>query len=80
MVCIGNHPPAKADSLILMLVVDLITYCAEQKVPFTVFEDWSSILETVKKIVAGEKTVQDAAQEGHEAFQKGEVGLNGHAK
>ena len=59
---------------------DLITYCAEQGVPFTVFEDWSSILETVKKIVAGDKTVHDAAQEGYDAFKKGEVGLNGHAK
>ena len=65
--------------------LDLITYCDEQNVPFTVFEDWSSILATVKKIVAGEKTVQDAAQEGHKAFQNGEAGLtnghaNGHAK
>lgn len=57
------------------LTADLIRYCAKQNVPFTVFEDWSSILETVKKIVAGEKTVQDAAKEGHEMFKKGEVGL-----
>jgi len=58
----------------------LVTYCGEQNVPFTVFEDWSSILETVKKIVAGEKTVQDAAKEGHELWRKGEAGVDGQAE
>ncbi|KAK4544909.1 hypothetical protein LTR36_003814 [Oleoguttula mirabilis] len=54
---------------------DLIKYCVTENIPFTVFEDWSSILDSVKKIVAGEKTVQDAAQEGDELYKKGEVGL-----
>jgi len=58
---------------------DLITYCVKQKVPFTVFEDWSSILDTVKEIVAGQTTVQEAAQRGYEQYKKGEAGLNGHA-
>jgi 2-hydroxy-3-keto-5-methylthiopentenyl-1-phosphate phosphatase len=54
---------------------DLITYCARENVPFTVFEDWSSILATVKKIVAGEQTVQEAAQQGFEDFKAGKAGL-----
>ena len=51
--------------------------------PFTVFEDWSDILKVTKQIVAGEKTVQDAAKEGFEDFKNGKAGLqqsNGHAK
>ncbi|QIW98981.1 hypothetical protein AMS68_004499 [Peltaster fructicola] len=32
---------------------DLIEYCVREEVPFTVFEDWSSILSKVKQIVAG---------------------------
>ncbi|EMC91684.1 hypothetical protein BAUCODRAFT_152078 [Baudoinia panamericana UAMH 10762] len=59
---------------------DLIRYCVKEDVPFTVFEDWSTILEKVKEIVAGKTTVQDAAREGYEAYQKGEAGLNGQAK
>lgn len=58
---------------------DLIRYCVKQNVPFTVFEDWSSILDKVKEIVEGKTTVQDAAKEGYEAFKKGDAGLNGHA-
>ncbi|KAM0716024.1 hypothetical protein Q7P37_008538 [Cladosporium fusiforme] len=64
---------------------DLITYCARENVPFTVFEDWSSILATVKKIVAGETTVDAAAQQGFEDYKAGKAGIapvqaNGHAK
>lgn len=43
---------------------DLITYCEREKVPFTVFEDWSTILSTVKDIVAGKTTVEKVAAEG----------------
>jgi len=66
-------------SLNLTCLPDLITYCVKQKVPFTVFEDWSSILDTVKEIVSGQITVQEAAKRGYEQYQKGEAGLNGHA-
>lgn len=64
---------------------DLITYCARENVPFTVFEDWSSILATVKKIVAGETTVHDAAKQGFEDYKAGKAGIepivaNGAAK
>lgn len=65
-------------------MTDLVLYCARENVPFTIFEDWSSILATVKKIVAGEKSVQDAAHEGYELYKQGEAGVkpteNGQAK
>ncbi|TVY84280.1 Pdp3-interacting factor [Lachnellula suecica] len=50
---------------------DLVTYCVKQDVPFTIFEDWSSILATVKKIAAGETDVKKVAAEGYEVFKKG---------
>ncbi|KAK5165071.1 uncharacterized protein LTR77_009168 [Saxophila tyrrhenica] len=58
---------------------DLIRYCVKQDVPFTVFEDWSTILEKVKLIVEGKTTVHEAARLGYEEYQKGNVGLNGNA-
>jgi len=58
---------------------DLIRYCDMEGVPFTVFKDWSSILETVKEITAGKKSVDQAAKEGHEAY-KASLGSNGKAK
>ncbi|KAF1993693.1 2-hydroxy-3-keto-5-methylthiopentenyl-1-phosphate phosphatase-like protein [Amniculicola lignicola CBS 123094] len=54
---------------------DLITYCARQHVPFTVFSDWSDILEKCKEIVTGKITVQDAAKEGFDAYKSGAAGL-----
>ena len=60
--------------------VDLVRYCVKEKVPFTVFEDWSSILQMVKDIVAGKVTVDEAANQGYEDYKKVEAGLNGHAK
>ncbi|PVI02509.1 hypothetical protein DM02DRAFT_559684 [Periconia macrospinosa] len=54
---------------------DLISYCAREQVPFTVFEDWSSILAKCKEIVAGQTTVQDAAKEGWEAYKSGAAGV-----
>ncbi|KAK6440668.1 Pdp3-interacting factor 1, partial [Oleoguttula sp. CCFEE 5521] len=62
---------------------DLVSYCARENVPFTIFEDWSSILATVKKIVAGEQSVDEAAKEGFEMYKQGAAGVkpaNGHAK
>ena len=58
---------------------DLITYCARQNVPFTVFNDWASILSTVKDITSGKTSVQEAAREGYESWQKGQSSANGHA-
>jgi len=69
---------------VLILPLDLVSYCARENVPFTIFEDWSSILATVKKIHAGEQTVQEAAHEGYELYKKGSAGVdpaqNGQAK
>ncbi|RDL39960.1 Uncharacterized protein BP5553_04300 [Venustampulla echinocandica] len=50
---------------------DLVTYCARENVPFTVFEDFSSILATVKDIVAGKTDVVKVAAEGYENFKQG---------
>lgn len=49
---------------------DLITYCVREDIPFTEFEDWSSITQTVKDIVAGKTDVHAAAEEGHAAYMK----------
>jgi hypothetical protein len=40
-------------------------------VPFTIFEDWSSILATVKDIVAGKTTVKQVSAAGVEDFKQG---------
>lgn len=53
---------------------DLVKYCVKQNVPFTVFEDWSTILDTVKAIVDGEKDVKEVAKEGAKNFETGEMG------
>jgi len=50
---------------------DLVTYCVRENVPFTIFEDWSSILATVKDIVAGKTTVKKVSDEGVEDFKQG---------
>lgn len=64
----------------VLTTADLIKYCAREEVPFTVFEDWSSILATVQEIVAGKKSVQQAADEGYKAYKQGGAGVNGAAK
>lgn len=58
---------------------DLIRYCVKENVPFTVFEDWSTILEKVKAIVEGKTTVQEAAEQGYEEYKRGMGEANGHA-
>ncbi|EGP84282.1 unnamed protein product [Zymoseptoria tritici ST99CH_1A5] len=55
---------------------DLISYCARENVPFTVFGDWTDILREVKRITAGETTVEQAAKEGYEQFKKGDAGVS----
>ena len=58
-----SNPPADT-------AADLIGYCVQRDIPFTVFEDWSSILEQVKEIVEGRTTVQEAAKRGYEAYRR----------
>ncbi|RKF61004.1 putative phosphatase [Erysiphe neolycopersici] len=45
---------------------DLVTYCLRERVPFTVFEDWSTILSTVQSIVSGKKTLNEVLSSGAE--------------
>lgn len=44
------------------------------------FETWSDILREVKKIVAGETTVKQAAAEGFEQYKKGSAGVSANGK
>ena len=39
-----------------------MTWCEIENVPFVTFNDWTSISQTVKDIVAGKITVQEAAK------------------
>jgi len=50
---------------------DLVTYCEREGIPFTVFEDWSSILATTKDIHSGKVTVKKVADEGLESVRNG---------
>ena len=50
---------------------DLVSYCEREGVPFTVFEDWESILATTKAIFEGKITVKDVAAESAENAKKG---------
>lgn len=45
---------------------DLIKYCVKEGVPFTEFEDWTTITKTVKAIVNGETDVKSVAESGRE--------------
>ncbi|ESZ92731.1 hypothetical protein SBOR_6896 [Sclerotinia borealis F-4128] len=49
----------------------LITYCVREKVPFTIFEDWTYILSTVKDVVAGKTTVKEVYAAGIKDFEQG---------
>lgn len=40
---------------------DLVTYCERENIPFTVFEDWSTILSTTRDIYEGKTTAQEVA-------------------
>jgi 2-hydroxy-3-keto-5-methylthiopentenyl-1-phosphate phosphatase len=47
--------------LLMSTIPDLVTYCEREKVPFTTFDNFSEILDTVKAIAAGTLSVKDAA-------------------
>jgi hypothetical protein len=44
--------------------LDLVVYCENENVPFKTFENFSEILDTLKKIVAGRISVKDVAAGG----------------
>lgn len=50
---------------------DLVTYCVREKMPFTLFDDWTQIITTVKDIVAGTTTVQKVSLQGMEEYSAG---------
>ena len=52
---------------------DLVVYCEREGIPFTVFEDWTSILETTKEIFEGKTTVQEVADKSAEKAAKKEL-------
>ncbi|OJD19299.1 hypothetical protein AJ78_00748 [Emergomyces pasteurianus Ep9510] len=41
---------------------DLVTYCQREKIPYTVFEDWSTILQTTKEIWEGTTDTKTIAE------------------
>ena len=43
-------------------MADLVTYCEKENIPFTEFETFDEILATMKEIVEGRMTVQEAAK------------------
>ena len=45
-------------------------FCVREGIPFTLFDDWSSILATVKEIVAGRTTVQEVSAKGVEEYHR----------
>ncbi|KAL8740094.1 MAG: hypothetical protein Q9184_008530, partial [Pyrenodesmia sp. 2 TL-2023] len=49
---------------------DLITYCEREGIPFTIFEDWQSILATTKEIFEGKTSLKEVAAEGVEKAQE----------
>ncbi|KZF19382.1 phosphoserine phosphatase [Xylona heveae TC161] len=50
---------------------DLVTYCEREGVPFTLFEDWNTILENVQAIYSGKTDVKSVAAAGVEAVRHG---------
>ncbi|KKK19088.1 putative Phosphoserine phosphatase [Aspergillus rambellii] len=49
---------SETDLLFAKTGKDLVTYCERQGMPFTVFDDWSSILTTTKDILSGNLVVK----------------------
>ncbi|MCJ1391343.1 hypothetical protein MMC18_004206 [Xylographa bjoerkii] len=56
---------------------DLVTYCEREGVPFTVFGDWSEILETTKRIYEGKTSIGEVATEGAEEVKENGEAVNG---
>ena len=40
---------------------DLVTYCEREGIPFTVFEDWSTIMQTTQDIYHGKTSIEQVA-------------------
>lgn len=59
---------------------DLVEYCVRQDMPFTLFEDWTTIHAMVKEIIAGKVSVKEAAERGFEEYKKEHVANGEEAK
>jgi len=44
-----------------LTVADLVTYCQRRGMPYTTFENWSTILSSTKDILSGKVTAGDVA-------------------
>lgn len=49
----------------------MVTFCEREKIPFTLFESWESILATTKDILGGKVSVKEVAQDGLTAVHEG---------
>lgn len=59
--------PSSTNSVpIITHFLDLIKYCEREGMPFTIFEDWSTILATTKDIHSGKTSPKKVAEEGLE--------------
>ena len=52
---------------------DLVSYCEREGVPFTLFENWKSIMATTKAIFEGTTTAKDVAAESAEKVKQGKI-------
>lgn len=53
-------------------MLDLVEYCQREGMPFTTFDDWSTILQTTKDILSGKVSVKNVAQEGERTVHRGQ--------
>ncbi|CAL5874572.1 uncharacterized protein PFLUO_LOCUS8868 [Penicillium psychrofluorescens] len=53
---------AETDLLFAKKGKDLVVYCERRGMPYTTFENWSTILSTTKDILAGKVSAQEVAQ------------------
>ncbi|KAK2744337.1 hypothetical protein FQN55_006851 [Onygenales sp. PD_40] len=49
---------------------DLVTYCQRENIPYTIFEDWSSILQKTKDIYEGKTDAKSIAEKARENNEK----------
>lgn len=68
------HQKKNKSTLEMMLTMsddtDLVTYCEREGVPFTLFEDWSSILATTKDIYSGKVSLKKVAEDGRKTARQ----------
>lgn len=60
----GNHRTIQLSTLRksrLTLSLDLVTFCQRRGMPYTTFQDWSTILSTSQDILAGKKSPSEVA-------------------